>query len=544
MESASNHGTLSLWYADKAEAEAGRTPLVRDSTADVCIIGAGIAGLAVAYQLALEGRKVVVIDDGLIGGGETGRSTAHLASAVDDRFYRIESVHGARAAQLCYESHAAAIDWYEATAAREDIKCDFERLDGYLFLPPGESRDLIDREFEAARRAGVRGVRPLARAPLSAFDTGPCICFPRQGQIDPLAFLLGLAKAIERHGGRIHCRTSATQIEDKNGLSVRCANGVRIRAESVVVATNSPINTMLAMHTKQHAYRTYAIALPLTPGAMPPALFWDTSQTAGESGAYHYVRLQRRTQAVENGHAGGEEILIVGGEDHKTGQADDAQQRWGRLEEWAIERFPVAGPARFHWSGQVMEPVDGLAFIGRSPGGPEGVFVVTGDSGQGMTHSGIAGMLLGDLIHGRPNEWADLYEPSRKSLRTIGEYTRENLNMAAQYFDWLRPGDVESVEEIAAGEGALVRKGLKMLACYRDDTGALHECSATCPHLGGIVQWNSAESTWDCPCHGSRFDAYGKVLNGPANSPLAPADAMEAEKEHPKAEATTGGNRR
>lgn len=497
-----------------------RAPLNHDTTAEVCIIGAGIAGLATAYELVSQGRRVVVLDDGPVGGGETGRSTAHLSSVIDDGFSMIEKVHGDDVSRLCHESHSAAIDWYESIVEREKIECDFERVDGYLFLPPGEDPDLLFHELAAAQRAGVTDVQRVPRAPLT-FDTGPCLRFPRQAQIEPLTFLLALASAIERMGGQIHSGTHVKQIEDKNGLMVRCENGNSVWARSVVVATNSPINDIVTLHTKQYAYRTYAIALPIERGVVPHALFWDTSQEAGKpDGPYHYVRVCRNPVSIRGG-VDTHELLIVGGEDHKTGQADDGAARWARLESWARARFPITEDIEFRWSGQVMEPVDYLAFIGPNPTGPAGVFIATGDSGMGMTHGAIAGMLLSDLIAGRENPWATIYKPGRLTPRTVLEYARENINVAAQYTDWVLPGSAAFASDIPPGHAAVVRQGLKLLACYRDPAGAMHIRSAICPHLGGVVKWNSAETTWDCPCHGSRFDQSGNVINGPANRDLA-----------------------
>jgi Rieske Fe-S protein len=187
-------------------------------------------------------------------------------------------------------------------------------------------------------------------------------------------------------------------------------------------------------------------------------------------------------------------------------------------------RFLEAGPVSFRWSGQVLEPADGLAFIGRNPMDKDNVYVATGDAGTGITHGTIAGWLLTDLIVGRANAWTDLYEPSRKSLRAVGEYAKENAHSAAAYAGWLKRGDVEAVEEIKPGEGAIVRRGLHMVAACRDASGKLTELSAVCPHLGCIVEWNTSERTWDCPCHGSRFHADGHVVNGPAQSGLEPIE--------------------
>lgn len=184
----------------------------------------------------------------------------------------------------------------------------------------------------------------------------------------------------------------------------------------------------------------------------------------------------------------------------------------------------MAAEVRFRWSGQVMEPMDGMAFIGRNPGMEDNVFIVTGDSGNGMTHGTIAGLLLTDMIHGRPNRWADLYSPSRVTVSAAADFLRENSNMAAQYVDWLTAGDAEKEKLIPPGKGAIVRSGLTKIAVYRDEAGQFHECSAVCPHLKAIVQWNDGEQTWDCPAHGSRFDCFGHVVNGPANENLSPIE--------------------
>jgi Rieske Fe-S protein len=288
---------------------------------------------------------------------------------------------------------------------------------------------------------------------------------------------------------------------------VNTSSGPVVSAHAVVVATNTPVNDWVTIHTKQAAYRTYVIGLDVPTGSVPKALYWDTPDP------YHYVRLQELP---------GHDVLIVGGEDHKTGQADDAEARFQRLEEWTRERFPLAGAVEFQWSGQVMEPIDGLAFIGRNPGN-KNIYVVTGDSGNGMTHGTIAGVLLTDLVLGRDIAWEKLYDPARVSLKAAGEFAKENLNVAAQFADYATSGDVDQARDIAPGMGALLREGLTKIAVYKDAAGKLHKCSAVCPHLGCIVDWNDVEKTWDCPCHGSRFDPFGQVLNGPANQGLEPA---------------------
>ena len=485
--------TDSLWMVTNPPAI---PPLLQqDLQTDVCVIGAGIAGISTAYHLARAGKRVVVLEDGAVGGGETGRTTAHLSNALDDRYHHLERLHGGDGARLAASSHAAAIDRIESIVREERIDCGFERLDGYLFVPPGESDEILHTEVDAARRAGVAGVELLKRVPHLSFDLGPCLRFPGQAQFHPLAYLSALVAALERMGNKVYGKTHVSGVDPGPPARITTDGGRTVTADFVVCATNTPVIDWLVIHSKQAAYRTFAIGARIN-GNVPLALYWDTADP------YHYVR-------QSNG------VLIVGGEDHKTGQADDGDERLARLESWTRERFPV-GAVEYRWSGQVMEPVDGLAYIGRNPGDKGHVFVATGDSGHGMTHGTIAGMLITDLILGRTNEWEPLYDPSRKSLKASPEYAKENLNVAAQYTDYVTPGDAASEAEIQPGSGAIVRHGLKKFAVYRDDRGTLHRASAVCPHLGCIVQWNSLEMSWDCPCHGSRFGTDGRVLNGPA----------------------------
>lgn len=486
--------------------------VTQDMRTSVCIVGAGIAGMSTAYHLARAGRAVIVIDDGAVGGGETGRTTAHLTAALDDLYYNIEKVHGADGAHIAAASHSAAIDSIESVASQEDIDCDFERVDGFLFLGGDGTREDLERELDATHRAGLHGIEIVERIPLQFWDSGPALRFPRQAQFHPLKYLAGITRAVLRDGGQVFSGTHAERIVDGEPCRVTTSDGHVILADNVVVATNSPVNDWVILHTKQSAYRTYVIGARVPRGSVTRGLYWDTADP------YHYVRLQEVDSRLDS--AGLEDILIVGGEDHKTGQEDDAEARFARLESWTRERFPMVKSVDFRWSGQVMEPVDYMAFIGKNPGTDEHTWIVTGDSGNGMTHGTIAGLLLSDLILGKKNEWSSLYDPSRKKLRSAGDFLKENLNVAAQYRDWATGGDVDSFDDIAPGTGAVIRRGAKKVAVYKDEQGNVHQRSAICTHLYCIVDWNSMEKTWDCPCHGSRFDPYGKVVNGPAITPL------------------------
>jgi nitrite reductase/ring-hydroxylating ferredoxin subunit len=278
-----------------------------------------------------------------------------------------------------------------------------------------------------------------------------------------------------------------------------------VNAAAIVVATNSPVNDSIIISSRESKYRSYVIGAYIPCGSVTKALYWDTADP------YHYVRIQC-------GYDEGD-LLIVGGEDERVGEHNDGDERFAELYRWTRKRFPMIGKIEFCWSGHIVEPTDAVAYIGRMPQS-EGVFVVTGDSGQGMTHGTIAGILLTDLIQGRPNPWAEIYNPSRLRSVSTMDFINENLSVTAHYTDWLSGGEVASTREIKRDDGCIVRRGLTKIAAYRDEQGTLHERQAICTHLGCVVSWNSTEQSWDCPCHGSRFDKLGHMINGPANSDL------------------------
>jgi glycine/D-amino acid oxidase-like deaminating enzyme/nitrite reductase/ring-hydroxylating ferredoxin subunit len=476
-----------------------------DLRVDVCVVGGGMVGMSIAYLLTRAGKNVAVIDDGPLAHGMTSMTTAHLTCVLDERYFELERMHGEEGSRLAAESHLTAINRIETIVASEKIECDFERLNGYLFLSPGDEEETLVRELAAAQRAGIDAAL-VSRAPQPSLETGQCLLFPNQAQFHPLKYLSGLARAIQRDGGHIFTVTHAERIE--GGLPAQVmAGGHVVTADSIVVATHAPVNDLVAIHTKQTGYMSYVIGARIPRGAVMRALYWGTGYP------YHYVRLQ-------DIHEPDTEILIVGGEDHRTGQADDTTVHQERLERWARERFPFIRDIAYAWSGQVMQSVDGLAFIGRNPMDERNVYVVTGDSGTGMTYATIAAILITDLVEGRENPWTTLYDPSRKTLRTAPAYAKEAVRMAAQYADWVMPGDVKSADDVQPDHGAVIKDGLAPIAVYREPDGTLHRMSAVCVHLGCIVRWNATERSWDCPCHGSRYDRFGTVMNGPANSNL------------------------
>ncbi|MBC5991495.1 FAD-dependent oxidoreductase [Pontibacter cellulosilyticus] len=474
-------------------------------TCDVCVVGGGIAGLTTAYLLSKEGKRVVLLEAKNIGGGETGRTTAHLSNALDDRFSNLINLFGKDGARLACQSHARAIDMIEKIAQEESIDCDFHRVNGYLFANSRSQEEELMKELEALQQIGWRDVIMRKECPVVSLTALPCIQFPEQGRFHVMKYMGGLLKAFIEKGGQVYTDTKVVEFNSGTVTTVMTEDRHTVAANHLVVATNTPVNDMVTMHTKQAPYRTYAIGIAVPKGAVPDALYWDMEDS------YHYIRLQG---AEERGAA--TDLLIVGGEDHKTGHDDHPEKHFYALERWARLKFPMAEEVEFRWSGQVYEPVDKLAFIGRNPGDSKNVYIATGDSGHGMTHGTIAGMLITDLIMGRKNEWEKIYDPSRISLKSAGTFIKENADVAAQMADYVTPGEVSDPSEVMPGTGRLMRKGASKVAVYCDADGVRHECSAVCTHLGCIVHWNNVEKSWDCPCHGSRFDPYGKVVTGPA----------------------------
>ena len=390
--------------------------LSQNISVDVAIVGGGIAGITTAYLLSRSKKSVALLEDGYIGSGETSRTTAHITHALDDRYYNIEKKHGPNSARLAAESHTAAIDFIENTVRTEALDCAFNRVDGYLFLDPSDKTSSLDKELDALRNAGISTANIQYKSPLKSRDISPCICFQNQAQFQPMLYLMGLAKSMSRRKDvKVLTETHAQDISNKNGESViKTDSGFDVTAQNIVLATNAPIiDRVSKIYDKQIAYRTYVIAAEMEKNSIPLALYWDTGNQKSKDHVkpYHYVRIQQ-TENAKN------DLLIVGGEDHKTGSPNDKndfETKFKKLETWMRKIFSVKGPVVYSWSGQVLEPLDGLAFIGPNPGNDKNVYIATGDSGNGMTHGTIAGILLHDLILGKKNEWAELYNPNRKT---------------------------------------------------------------------------------------------------------------------------------
>jgi glycine/D-amino acid oxidase-like deaminating enzyme/nitrite reductase/ring-hydroxylating ferredoxin subunit len=482
-----------------------------DQTCDVVIVGSGIAGISTAYELALEGQRVVVVDRGPIAGGITARTSAHLAPLCDDLTSAMIRLRGEQTSKLFYESQAAAVDRIEEIQKKEAIDCDFRRLDGYLFQALNTDSAIIDDELEAVRKVGAP-VHRLVGVPLRHCENQHALRYPRQGTFHPLKYLAGLAAAIESKGGRFYAGTIVQRVEERDGAVTVTTDKGTISAQAAVVASNSPVIDRFALHTKMAPYRTYAMAFTIKRDAIPDALYWDTLDP------YHYVRLQPGD--------GRSDFLIVGGADHKSGEADDAEVRFEALEAWTRNLIPAAREVTHRWSGQVLDTIDYAGFIGRNPGNTN-IYVHTGDSGQGITH-GVAGALINSaLVLGRDSKWAEVYDPSRKTPSGIANFLSENTTVAKNFAEYLAPGELSSIEELKPGHGAVIRQGLSKVAAFRDASGQLYARSAACTHVGCHLHWNSFETCWDCPCHGSHFAVDGTALNAPAISALAEAEVKD-----------------
>ena len=448
--------------------------LERDEEVDVVVVGAGITGLTAAYLLTLDGKRVALVDRERCAQIDTGHTSAHLTMVTDRRLTELVQTFGRDHAQAVWDAGLAAVAKIDEIVRAERIDCDFEWVPGYLHAPPGGAdegaAEMFRDEAVAAAQLGFDAtfVRDVP------FVGGPGVRYGRQARFHPRKYLAGMARAIADRGGMIFEHTNVQEFSDKPRAVV--ASDRTIVCNDIVLATHTPLmgNASLPratlFQTKLALYTSYVVAAEVEPQRVPDALFWDTADP------YHYVRLERLQRR---------DLVMVGGEDHKTGQVSDTAACYARLEETLAAM--LSGTRVTHrWSGQVIETPDGLPYIGETA---EHQFAGTGFSGNGMTFGTLTAMMAADRIGGRVNPWAELFDPGRVKVRGgAWDYLTENKDYP--YY--------------------LVRDQLTRR--YRD--------APICTHMGCTVNWNDAERTWDCPCHGSRFKTDGKVIAGPAESPI------------------------
>ena len=485
--------------------------LEADTDVDVVVVGAGVTGLTAAYSLLRAGRSVLVMDRGRCVTGDTGYTTAHLTMVTDTRLPELVKRFGNPHAQAVWDAGLSAIAQIDAIVREHRIDAGFEWVEGYLHLPRGETNpkagDDLKREAELAAELGFdatfMGEVPLAGTPGIRFDG--------QARVHPRRYLAGLAQAIVAAGGSIHEHTGADEFAS-SPMSVT-ANGHRVTCRDIVIATHNPLVGVAGLtgaalfQTKLALYSSYVVAGRVPKGVVTDTLWWDTADP------YHYLRVEPHRDY---------DLVIFGGEDHKTGQAGDTQARYQRLEK-TIAALTPGIELSHRWSGQVIETPDGLPYIGSTA---EHQYAATGFAGNGMTFGTLAGVMIAERMLGRANPWAELFDTGRKAIRHgFWDYLKENKDYPYYLMRGRFAGaEARSMREVKRGQGKVLERDGQKVAAYRDPDGSVTLRSAICTHLGCVVGWNPAEKTWDCPCHGSRFQPDGKVISGPAESPLPAAE--------------------
>jgi glycine/D-amino acid oxidase-like deaminating enzyme/nitrite reductase/ring-hydroxylating ferredoxin subunit len=501
----STRATTSLWRDTASLPEF--PALDGDLDADVAVIGGGITGVTAAYLLSRAGQRVVLLERARVGQGETGQTTAHVTQVFDTRFKDLTTRFGTDAARLAAQSHREAVDFIDTLADRCGLANDVTSVPAYLYSEAQDDRDALAEEADAARRLGISCAYTTS-VPLP-FRVAGAVRFDEQRRLHPLRYLRSVLGLATDAGTRTFEQTPVMEVVDGQPCSVNTTGGV-VRARAVFVATNVPINNRVLIQTKLTASRSYAIAVRLE-SPPPDALFWDTANP------YHYLRLQPAERSP---------LLIVGGRDHRVGM-EGGDGAFDALEEYTLRHFGDVRGIRHRWSGQIIEPVDGLPYIGRNAFESH-VFIATGYSGTGLTLGTLAAQMVSDAVLGRDHPCRDLYEATRIPVTSVVEYVKENVVFPIELVkDRIAGGEREkmpaSFDSIEPGEGVVINAHSLALAASRDLHGALHVVKATCTHLGCDVRWNRAEQSWDCPCHGSRFSPEGHVLNGPAVKNLEPA---------------------
>lgn len=485
--------------------------LAKDVETDVTIVGAGITGLTTAYLLASAGKRVVVLERDRCAGTDTGHTSAHLTMVTDARLSDLVRQFGRDHAQAVWDAGLAAIAQIDDVIRANGIDADFEWVDGYLHAPVDGSGQDETRRFEDEVKLATEfgfDAEYVDGVPLVGM---PGVRFPGQARFHPRKYLAGLAKAIVALGGEIYEHSEAGEFRDEpRAVTV---NGYTVTCRDFVIATHNPLvgaggmTRATLFQTKLALYTSYVVAGRIATGRIPDALWWDTADP------YSYLRVEPHRDY---------DLVIYGGEDHKTGQQEDTSVCYRRLEE-RLRRILPDVELTHHWSGQVIETPDGLPYIGKDT---DHQYSATGYAGNGLTFGTLAAMMMADAILQRPNPWTDLFDPDRKALtRGLWNYLKENVDYPYYLIrDRFAGADARSLRAVKRGQGKVVERNGTKVAAYRDPAGAVTLRSATCTHMGCVVAWNTTERTWDCPCHGSRFKPTGDVISGPAEAPLGEID--------------------
>jgi glycine/D-amino acid oxidase-like deaminating enzyme/nitrite reductase/ring-hydroxylating ferredoxin subunit len=509
QRSLSHAGTLPYWTDSASFATFAK--IDRDVDVDVVVVGGGITGLTTAYLLVSAGRSVALLERAKCAQVDSGHTSAHLTMVTDARLSELARRFGRTHGQAVWDAGLAAIAQIDAIVREHEIDCAFEWVNGYLHAPNGEaSRDQTDALKEDAVLASELGFDAafVSDVPLVG---GPGIRFDDQARFHPRKYLAGLAKAVHAKGGEIFEHSGADEF-CAEPRSVQ-ANGRTLRCKDIVIATHNPlvgianIAAATLFQTKLALYSSYVIAGRVPPGTVPDALFWDTADP------YQYLRIERHRD---------HDVVIFGGEDHKTGQVSETSACYERLERALMARVPEISVSH-KWSGQVIATPDGLPYIGRMA---DHQYAATGFAGNGLTFGTLGAIIVSDAILERRNPWAELFDPGRAAIRRgLWEYLKENADYPYYMMrDRFAGAEGRSLRSVKRSHGKIIEHQGAKVAAYRDPNGTIRLRSAVCTHMGCLVAWNEAERTWDCPCHGSRFTPAGDVISGPAEAPLSEVD--------------------
>jgi glycine/D-amino acid oxidase-like deaminating enzyme/nitrite reductase/ring-hydroxylating ferredoxin subunit len=471
---------------------------------DVAVVGAGITGITAAVLLKRAGKTVALLDSKRIAHGSSGYTTAKVTSGHGASYSKIRKAFGEDGAQTYAQANEAALERIAQFAAEDAIDCDFERRLNYVYAESDEEVEQLRQEAEVERKAGL-AVTLVDETPLP-FSVAAALRLENQAQFHPRKYLLALAESIPGDGSHVFEHTRVHGVKHGEPCEVTTERGT-LRAADVVLATHLPILDSGLFFTKAYPHRSYAVAAPIGQAPDPEGM---------------YINSGTPTRSVRTLRDGDRVFIQVGGNGHKTGEEEDTPSRYDQLEQFLRQHWPDAGEIKYRWSTQDYMAHDYVPYVGRLRRGSEHLYAATGYSKWGMTNGTAAAMIVSDRILGRENPWAELYDSKRLVRRSgLASFLKENVSASVHFFgDRLARADRAAVDELKPGEGALVRIRGRKTAVYRDEGGALHGLSPVCRHLYCLVDWNPAERSWDCPCHGSRYAADGRAIQGPATEDL------------------------
>jgi glycine/D-amino acid oxidase-like deaminating enzyme/nitrite reductase/ring-hydroxylating ferredoxin subunit len=495
-------GGPSFWIETTPETS---YPALSEGTAvDVAVVGAGITGITAAVLLKRAGKTVALIDSKRIVRGASGYTTAKVTSGHGASYSKIRKAFGQDGARTYAEANEAALARIAQLVEEDGIECEFERRTNYVYAESTDEVVQLRQEAEVERQSGL-ATTLVDETPLP-FPVAAALRLENQAQFHPRKYLLTLAATIPGDGSHVFEQSGVHRIEQGDPCEVQTEQGT-IRAADVIVATHLPITDRGLYFAKTYPHRSYAVAAPIGSASDPQGMYINTATP---------------TRSIRTLRDGERVFIQVGGNGHKTGEEPDTPSRYDQLEEFLHTHWPGAGEVEYRWSTQDYMAHDHVPYVGRLRSGADHLYVATGYSKWGMTSGTAAAMIVSDAVLGRRNPWAKLFNSKRQPGRSaLGSFLRENASSGFHFFaDRFARADRATVEELKPGDGALIRIRSQKTAVYRDEEGRLHAFSPVCRHLYCLVDWNPAERTWDCPCHGSRYDGQGHAIQGPTTRDL------------------------